>query len=67
MFHIFESNIHCGYSFEWPWPDHSYECVQNMFFIEHLRKLSDNYHQTPSLPVYLNLLQSSDLMGEHFS
>ena len=58
MFHIFENNIRCGYSFEWPWPDDSNEYVQNMFFIEHLRKLSYNYHRTPTLPVYLNYLQS---------
>ena len=31
MFHIFENNIYCGYSFEWPWPDDSNEYVQNMF------------------------------------
>ena len=32
MFHIFENNIHCGYSFEWLWPDDSNEYVQNMFY-----------------------------------
>ena len=51
MFHISENNIHCGYSFEWPWPDDSNKYVQNML---HLRKLSYNYHRTPTLPVYLN-------------
>ena len=31
IFNIFENNIHCWYSFEWPWPDDSNEYVQNMF------------------------------------
>ena len=51
MFHISENNIHCGYSFEWPWPDDS--IVINMcktcFYIALKKSLNTN------LPVHIYL------------